>query len=132
MLARDMTNWPQTSLEQEEEAARERWHRMERDKISDQRDSAIVDARNTAEPYIVRGYESLPNMNGVTAPTEYVRADGTTAYKQSSDPVYRDSREWWHLSEQQPMEHQYGMVQQMQSLMFQQNGAGQDMDEEMA
>ena len=114
MLAKNLGNWPQTNLEQEEEAARHRWEMLseqEREhKINAQQ------ARTIAEPYMVNGYGSLPNINGVTAPTEYrppVEVQGSAEYNRAQDPAC-SSREWWrHVSETQPMEHQYGALEQM-------------------
>jgi len=114
MAAENLGNWPQTNLVQEEEAARQRWERM-----SEQEREHNLNAqqgRSHAEPYMIDGYGELPNINGVTAPTEYrpkkeaARLDG---YNRAHDPVY-SSREWWqHFSETQPMEHQYGILEQM-------------------
>ena len=73
-------------------------------------------ARGNAEPYMIDGYEKLPNINGVTAPVEYrpkIEAERSDVYNRARDPVY-SSREWWqHFSETQPMEHQYGVLEQM-------------------
>ena len=114
MLAKNLGNWPQTNLEQEEEAARHRW-----EMLSDQEREHNVNAqqaRGSAEPYMAEGYGKLPNINGVTAPTEY-RPEGemerSAEYNKAHDPLY-SSREWWqHVSETQPMEHQYGVLEQM-------------------
>jgi hypothetical protein len=113
-LAKNPGHWPPTNLAQEEEAAQQRWL-----KLSEQeREHSIIaqQGRSHAEPYMIDGYEKLPNINGVTAPTEYrptteaARSDG---YNRAYDPVY-SSREWWqHFSETQPMEHQYGILEQM-------------------
>jgi hypothetical protein len=114
MLAKNLGNWPQTNLAQEEEAARHRW-----EMLSEQEREHNINAqqaRSNAEPYIVDGYEKLPNINGVTAPTEYrpkVEAERSDEYNRAHDPAY-SSREWWqHYSETQPMEHQYGVLEQM-------------------
>ena len=98
MLASDMICWPQTSMEKEEEAARHRWEAIERDKL---KNLCALPGYDNREPYIVGGYE---NMHATQASDEY---------KQSKDPVYNRSREWWEMSDQEPMEHQYGMLQSM-------------------
>lgn len=105
-------NWPETSMEREEEAARYRLQMGEEEKPKSMLPGlAGSELRNNAEPYIVQGYANLPNINGNTAPTEYRDvAEKGEAYKASSDPAY-NSREWWNLSDDEPMEHQYGMLQ---------------------
>lgn len=97
-----MGNWPQTSMQLEEEAARQRWEKQEQDRL---KNLCALPSRQ-AEPYINEGYGS--NINGITAPQEY---------RPATDPVHSKEREWWHLSpDDEPMEHQYGMLQQMQML----------------
>lgn len=105
-------NWPETSMEREEEAARYRLLMAEEEKPKSMLPGlAGSEPRNNAEPYIVQGYANLPNINGNTAPMEYRGvAKKEEAYKASSDPAYI-SREWWNLSDDEPMEHQYGMLQ---------------------
>jgi len=114
MLQRDLSNWPQTSMEQEEEAARHRWQMLEQEKLKNL--CALPAAQETpshAEPYIVQGYENLPNINGITAPTPYGATPAKVMeYKKSNDPAY-NSREWWVMADDEPMEHQYGLLQQM-------------------
>lgn len=111
MLPGDMGNWPQTSMETEEEAARHRWE-SEQERLKNLCALPGFDTRNHAEPYIVNGYSDLPNVNGVTAPTERAITDQTSSeYRRCKDPVY-NSREWWNMDDQ-PMEHQYGLLQQM-------------------
>lgn len=103
-------NWPQTSMEKEEEAARYRLHLTEQERLKNLSILPGPDVRG-AEPYIVSGYSSLPNINGVTAPTEHGSGiQREQQYQPSTDPVY-NSREWWQLGEEEPMEHQYGMLQ---------------------
>jgi len=84
------------------------------------------------EPYILSGYENLPNINGVIAPSEYaphVEPERPKEYNLAHDPVY-SSREWWvHMTASQPMEHQYGMLEQMRSQGC--GGVSFDNDEEM-
>ncbi len=85
-------------MEKEEEAARQRWDQNEREKLKNLCALPGYDNRNTAEPYIVSGYVERP------PPSEEQR--------RCKDPVY-NSREWWHLSDDEPMEHQYGLLQHM-------------------
>jgi hypothetical protein len=97
-------NWPQTSMEQEEEAAQSRYMKMRAES-----NNSSPEQRHHAEPYIIRGYESSANISGVVAEPGFdVR---TREYNRALDPAYQ-SREWW-MHESQPIEHQYGMVQQM-------------------
>lgn len=113
MLPEEMNNWPQTSMEKEEAAARYRYD-TERDKLKNL--SALPEFNNRihAEPYIVNGYGELPNVNAVVAPSEFQSSEQQNAeYRPCKDPVYNSSsREWWSLDEQ-PMEHQYGLLQAM-------------------
>ena len=109
----NLGNWPQTSVELEEEAARYRLQSTEQDRLKNLSVLPAHESRNNAEPYILQGYETLPNINGMTAPMEYGATTTKEAeYKHSNDPAY-NSREWWHMSDEEPMEHQYGMLQQM-------------------
>jgi hypothetical protein len=113
LIPGDMSNWPQTSMEQEEEAARYRWEESERERLKNLCALPGYDSRTQAEPYIVSGYNNLPNINGVTAPSEFANTpQQNPEYKRSNDPVYKN-KEWWILSDEEPMEHQYGMLQQM-------------------
>jgi hypothetical protein len=108
----EMGNWPQTSMEQEEVAARQRWEEMERERLKNLCALPGYDNRAQAEPYIVSLYNQLPNPNVVVAQTEMNHVEKEEEYKHCKDPVY-NSREWWHMSDQEPMEHQYGMLQAM-------------------
>jgi hypothetical protein len=114
LLARDLVNWPQTSMQQEEEAAQSRYMRMQKETPTGQ---SSPEMRHNAEPYIVRGYETLPDSTNIPA-----LPPRTRDYNRALDPAYQ-SREWW-LHESQPIEHQYGAVQQM--LQF------QDQDQDMS
>jgi hypothetical protein len=108
----DLANWPQTSMEKEEEAAKYRLQESEQERLKSLSALPAPEVRS-AEPYIVHGYDALPNINGMTAPMEFgSRVVKEEEYKPSTDPAY-DSREWWHLSDEEPMEHQYGMLQQI-------------------
>ncbi|KIW17482.1 hypothetical protein PV08_04676 [Exophiala spinifera] len=100
-------NWPQTSMEREEEAARYRLEVAEQDKMKNLWGLPDAEARN-AEPYMTHGY-ATDDANRAEASTTAAK---DAEYRHSNDPAY-DSREWWHLSDGEPMEHQYGMLQQM-------------------
>ncbi|KAK5209723.1 hypothetical protein LTR47_009122 [Exophiala xenobiotica] len=103
MRPNDLENWPQTNMEREEEAARYRLQVAEQERLKNL--CALPGYQNrAAEPYMASGYGNNA-LGGIAA------VNGTE-YKQSNDPAY-NSREWWHLSEGEPMEHQYGMLQQM-------------------
>ncbi|KAJ9655016.1 hypothetical protein H2198_006061 [Neophaeococcomyces mojaviensis] len=107
LVAGHMGNWPQSSLEMEEEAARQRWEKQELERLKNL--SVLPSSQESpmnAEPYMSDGYGS--NINGTTAPQEY---------RPATDPAYSREREWWHMAgDEEPMEHQYGMLQQMQML----------------
>lgn len=101
-------NWPETNIEKEEEAARYRLQITEQERLKNL--CAVPINKQNAEPYIVHGYEAYPNSNGVTDLGATMMKD--EEYKKSTDPAY-NSREWWNLTDQEPIEHQYGMLQQM-------------------
>lgn len=113
LLGVEADNWPQTSMAQEEDAARMRWEGNEREKLKNLCALPGYDSRSQAEPYIVSLYNQLPHLNGMTAPTEQKSPPPQEDFKRCKDPVYNNSREWWHMSEDEPMEHQYGMLQAM-------------------
>jgi len=113
MQPEDMTDWPQTSMEKEEAAARQRWEESERERLKNLCALPGYDQRTNAEPYIVSGYNDQSNTNGLGHPSASVHSEQPTEEsRRCKDPVY-NSREWWHLSADEPMEHQYGMLQQM-------------------
>ena len=115
MLAKELFNWPQTSMQQEEEAAKARSLRTQA-----QLGNYSPEQRHNAEPYIVHGYEALPDSSSATSgpgPTPQMRE-----YNPALDPAYQ-SREWW-LHETDPIEHQYGVMQQMRQFA--------DQDEDMS
>lgn len=98
------SNWPQTSMELEEEAARLRWETMERERLKNLCALPGYDGRS-AEPYMT----NLFNASNNTATS--VTGDD---YKRCKDPVYNHSREWWQVGlDTEPMEHQYGLLQHM-------------------
>ena len=96
-LPAHMAHWSQTSFELEEEAARSRWERQEQEKLKN------LSVLQTAEPYMVNGYQDDMAMDDEPQP-----------YRAATDPVHNRQREWWNMADDQPMEHQYGMLQQMQ------------------
>jgi len=100
-----MGNWPQTSLELEEEAARERWERQEQQRLKNLSVLPRQEIRASAEPYMNTGYDEEMSMDG-----------GTPLNRPATDPAYNREREWWHMTAEEPMEHQYGMVQQVQMM----------------
>lgn len=104
-LARDLGTWPPTSMQQEEETAKARYLRMQ----GDAEGHHSPEHRPNAEPYIVHGYESSPDASGAKiGPGSIARSQ---EYNRALDPAYQ-SREWW-MHESDPIEHQYGVVQQM-------------------
>ena len=121
MPGKDLGNWPQTNMEQEEEAARLRWEASERDRLKNL--GVPQDQRTQAEPYILNGYEDIGSKRSLGS-----EADGGSAARQD-----QDSREWWRMSEAEPIEHQYGLLQMMQMYGQQLDQSAQhfDGDEEM-
>lgn len=98
-------NWPQTSFEMEEEAARQRWNKQEQERLKNLSVLPGQEPRTHAEPYMCDGYDRDMNTD-----------NGIQAQRQATDPAYNREREWWHMAAEEPMEHQYGMVQQVQML----------------
>ncbi|KAK5082815.1 hypothetical protein LTR05_006696 [Lithohypha guttulata] len=94
-----MGNWPQTSMESEEEAAQQRWEKQEQDRLKNLSVLPSQEKRET-EPYMVDEYGSSMNVE-----------NSSKEYRSATDPVHNREREWWHMAEE-PMEHQYGMLQQ--------------------
>lgn len=106
LLAGDVINWTDTPMQQEEEAAPTKHRSM----VETGHYSPAQG--HHAEPYIVDGYATLPDVIDCTTDTgDAVR---TEEYKQAFDPAYQ-SREWW-VHESHPVENQYGMLQQMKQL----------------
>lgn len=89
---RAMGNWPQTSLEMEEEAARQRWETQEQQRL---KNLSVLPSHNSAEPYMKSGYEEDMNMDSEPQ-----------GYRPATDPAYNREREWWHMSGEEPIEHQ--------------------------
>lgn len=126
-------NWPQTSLQQEEDAARERYLKMtspmtlgESSKADILQSQSQVSQQQQAEPYILNGYAT--NQDLTAAERSRTSTQRVVDYNRARDPVYQ-GREWWsHANDQsQPMEHQYGNFAQMRNFY----GNSQQEDEEM-
>lgn len=92
-------NWPQTSMQQEEEAARQRYERQERDKL---KNLSILPGQVPAEPYMQDGYNDMAQTGN---------ANQSQNYRPATDPAYAPSREWWNMTGNEPIEHQYGLLQ---------------------
>jgi hypothetical protein len=101
------TDWPQTNMELEEEAARLRWEAMERDRLKNLCALPGYDSRATAEPYMTNLYETKIDVEPLS---HLVPSSDDETYKRCKDPVYNNSREWWQMGEEGPMEHQVSRV----------------------
>ncbi|RMZ91578.1 hypothetical protein DV736_g1187, partial [Chaetothyriales sp. CBS 134916] len=104
-----LSNWPQTSMELEEEAARRRWETAEQEKV---KNLTGGDNHAQAEPYMVSLYNHLSHATATADQQEQHDAMQGEEYRRFKDPVH-NSREWWKMSEQEPIEHQYGLLQAM-------------------
>ena len=94
-------------MELEEEAARLRWEEMELDRLKTLCALPGYDAPTGAEPYMTGLYDEVANSQKKEQSAE-------EEYRRCKDPVYNHSREWWQVGiETEPMEHQYGLMQQM-------------------
>lgn len=123
IFAQDRNSWPQTSLQQEEEAAQGRYLQMTEHGVcrSDIMDSAMDDdrgqgspqeLRGNAEPYMISGYTQDGWKDTVVGQSEKTTSWSTSyEFNRANDPVYQD-RLWWTPGSQ-PMEHQYGAFQAM-------------------
>lgn len=98
-------NWPQTSMDQEEEAARLRWEATEREKLKSLCALPGYDGRGNAEPYMTNLYKDM------SAHSES-RAQPVQEYQRCKDPVYNSSRQWWEVGMEET-ENQYGVWQHM-------------------
>ena len=114
MLPSQSGNWPQTSMEHEEAAARHRWEESETERLKSSGASTGNDPAHVAEPCMAKGYESIPNIDITSAPTSSRSPLIQENPQHLKDPVYNSqSREWWNVEDDGPMEHQYGMLQQI-------------------
>lgn len=84
--------------------------------------------QNDAEPYMVSGYEMLAQRDyersAQQSPTETNNKGGppnepTTGapYKIANDPIYQSQR-WWEHTNEQPLEHQYGVFEYMNQYLL--------------
>lgn len=103
-LAKHLGNWPSTSFEIEEEAAKARWQLAEQQRIK-----SLCAPQVLAEPYILNGYQNLAYINEVNSPIQHTESEQKNHV---AGPGEKMEREWWQM-ENQPMELQYGMLQQM-------------------
>ena len=101
LLGSHLGNWPQTSMQQEEEAARLRWEATERDRLKNVGVPSQEQIRS-AEPYIMRGYATDTPLKAPPLMSDEVG---------EADKL--NGREWWRMPAQ-PIEHQYGLLQHMQ------------------
>ena len=104
LLPKDLVKWPQTSMQQEEEAAQSRYMQIQ---VSS--GNCSPEQPLNAEPYIVRGYDISPDVSTTTTPSNLIPR--MKEYNQALDPAYQ-SREW-RVHDSQPIEHPYGVGQQM-------------------
>ncbi|KAL9105239.1 MAG: hypothetical protein Q9187_008751, partial [Circinaria calcarea] len=153
-LSDELGGWCRTTLEQEEEMARLRLQR--KGELATQTDTnskigehtTTLNSLNqgdcqTMEPYMTSGYETLAQreydqqlQTGLYVKETHLPSESVVGghYQHSTDPVFR-GREWWrHNSAGQPVEHQYGLFDQMNQLHVPTHiavGATSQEDEEM-
>ncbi|MCJ1438883.1 hypothetical protein MMC27_008273 [Xylographa pallens] len=134
-LADQLGSWQHTTLEQEEEMARLRYERnavhgntkdapeeTDQGSVRQKDKSTFVEGDHLAmEPYIRSGYEILAerdyNHQAATGNNmgDKLLLSGPGCenhYNQAADPAF-NSKGWWEVYSEQPMEHQYGMFDQM-------------------
>ena len=112
-VAKPMNTWPSISVEMEKRPAKSRWDWAEQEKVKNL--CAPQGARDAAEPYITNGYQNLAYVPYVHLVSQHNTGDDNEQAAQHNGIFPHDgSREWWRRSEGEPMEHQYGMQQQMQ------------------
>ena len=127
--------WEQTTLEQEEAMARLRYarknanneSRLDVDVMDDekreieQRSVRHAEENHMVEPYIDSGYEMLaqreydqqPKSDNTARSTYSPLGSSVGNYNRALDPVY-SGKGWWDFDQgEQPMEHQYGMFDQI-------------------
>lgn len=122
-FSQDGSSWPETSLQQEEEAAQHRYLQMTGDGVSklevmegvmdgERGRGSPQELRGNAEPYMISGYMQ-DGWKGTVVGQSEKTTSWSTSYElnRASDPVYQD-RLWWTPGSQ-PMEHQYGAFQAM-------------------
>ncbi|MCJ1387853.1 hypothetical protein MMC18_000696 [Xylographa bjoerkii] len=134
-LGDQLGSWQHTTLEQEEEMARLRYERnavhsntkaaeeeMSQASVGQENKPAFIEGDHLAmEPYIKSGYEILAerdyNHQAATGSNmgDKLLLSGPGCenhYNQAVDPAFH-SKGWWEVYSEQPMEHQYGMFDQM-------------------
>jgi len=139
-LADELGAWEQTTVEQEEEMARLRYQRkmaqQEASRPHQQMNLESVKVKSadyhTSEPYITSGYELLVQRDY----NQQLRTGSDVAsnhYNQATDPAF-ESKGWREVVPGQPIEHQYGMfdqINQFRPTMRTAGGAHGQEDEEM-
>ncbi|MCJ1380972.1 hypothetical protein MMC17_004081 [Xylographa soralifera] len=156
-LADQLGSWQHTTLEQEEEMARLRYERnavngntksapeeMDQGSVGKEDKLAIVEGDHLAmEPYIKSGYEILAERDyNHQAATGSLVGDKLLLsgpgcenhYNQAADPAFH-GKGWWEVYSEQPIEHQYGMFDQMNQFRATTQEAGgsyEEEDEEMS
>lgn len=122
LYGQNRNSWPQTSLQQEEQAAQHRYLLMKGDGISapEAMDSGMdgkiehgsQEFRANAEPYMISGYTGDGWKDTAVGQSEKTGSWSTSyEYNRASDPVYEERL--WGAPGSQPMEHQYGAFQAM-------------------
>ncbi|MCJ1292079.1 hypothetical protein MMC34_003629 [Xylographa carneopallida] len=155
-LADQLGSWQHTTLEQEEEMARIRYERnaanrntrsapeeMGQDSMTQEAESVLAEGDHPAmEPYIRSGYEILAERdynhqaatgNNIGNKLLLSGPGCENYYTRAADPAF-NSKGWWEVYAEQPIEHQYGMFDQMnqfQSTSQEVGGSYRQEDEEM-
>ena len=123
-LKDELGDWRHTTVEQEEEMARLRLQRKEimSQQFETDKSMSVGIGTEHSEPYITSGYEMLSQreyeqQTQQTGTEEQYSNLGAPEgnYTPSTDPVFK-STEWWrhdYAGLHQPIEHQYGMYDQM-------------------
>ena len=122
-----LSNDRDTSLAQEEEEAKTRYERRidEAAAAPDHQDVDMPESRfeqsEVVEPYMKSGYEILAERDynrqanrSYSMKQGYSPLGSAVGYPQALDPAFSSGKEWWRdFLSQQPMEFQYGMLDQM-------------------
>lgn len=119
MLAEHLNNWPSTGS---------RWEQADQEKVNTL--CAPKGPRGVAEPYMLNGYQNVAHTEGFTSPAsqEESHLSQHAAGRDETMAVENSSREWWRVSPKyQPVEHQYGMLQQMQMQSLQLDSGDEEM-----
>ena len=118
-------NWRATTLAQEEDEARARYERKINDAVRTlEKDvdmqEKIIEHSEVVEPYMKSGYEILAERDynrqankPYSMKESYSPLGSAVGHPHALDPAF-SSKEWWHaFIDRQPMEFQYGMLDQM-------------------